>query len=192
VPLVRLVSALAAAVLLATPALAQQQPLERMGGGDELDVGDTRPPPLEGDTRPPPLEGDPAESVRIVPEPMQLPLGGPPADGATLDCLASTLNVLAPEFGGVRLVCDIAGAAADEVNLGLRITLVDAFGTAKVHEVHCADALSAGAGHCAAGVLDRSGLGLAEVNVDAVLLPSGRTLGLAPVPFTYDKQRVLP
>jgi hypothetical protein len=175
--------ALVALALLATPAGAQEPPLERPGTADELDTGDTRPPPLEG---------EPSRDQPLSVGPAPLPHGGPPADGATLDCLASTLNVLGPELGGVRLVCDIAGAAADEVDLGLRITLVDALGTTKVHEVRCADALSAGAGQCVAGVIDRSGFGLAEVNVDAVLLPSGRTLGLAPVPFTYDKQRVLP
>jgi hypothetical protein len=179
----RLAGALVVLALLAAPAGAQELPLERPGTTDQLDTGDTRPPSLEG---------NPAESVLVVPEPMQLPLGGPPADGATLDCLASTLNMLGPELGGVRLVCDVAGAAADEVNLGLRITLINSFGATTTHEVHCADTLAAGSGHCVAGVIDRAGIGLAEVNVDAVLLPSGRTLGLAPVPFAYDKQRVLP
>ena len=35
----------------------------------------------------------------------------PLADGVSLDCLASSLDLLGPELGGVALVCDVAGAA---------------------------------------------------------------------------------
>jgi hypothetical protein len=97
------------------------------------------------------------------------------APGATLDCRAVGLRIMAAEVSGAHFVCQVSGAPAGDS----RFTVNATSATDQAHTVVplCSGNLASGAGICIGAFIDRAASGLTQMSLAVTLQPSGTALG---------------